>query len=145
MGAKSGVTFAKKRYLMSVMEPRSLSVATAFSKLSDTLTFVLLLKHRFQGPQCRRYRASSEFPTLLSSSTVVRCSLNWLLNYWLEKASTGILISKFRRVLNVVCWVNSPASEFRRLGITQKKAHKYRSYLISRKYMTRLEKQTDSE
>ena len=36
-----------------------------------------------------------------------------------------ILISNFRRVLNVVCFLlgNSPASEFRRLAITQKKAY----------------------
>jgi len=34
-------------------------------------------------------------------------------------------ISNFRCVLNVVCFLlgNSPATEFRRRGITQKKAH----------------------
>jgi len=71
VGAKAGVTFVKKRSLMSVIEPLSLRVATAFSKLSDTMTFVLPLKHRFQGPQCRRYKACSACPTLLSSSNVV--------------------------------------------------------------------------
>jgi hypothetical protein len=59
VGAKASVTLVKKRFLMSVMEPRSISVATVFSQLSGTLKFVFSVKHRFQGPQCSQYKASS--------------------------------------------------------------------------------------
>ena len=43
----------------------------------------------------------------------------------------GFLISNFRRVLYVVCFLlgNSPASEFRCWGITQKKTYNVRAYL----------------
>ena len=62
MGATAGDTFVKKQSLMSVIEPRSLSVATVFSILSDTLTFVLSLKRRFQGPNVDGVKIVLNFP-----------------------------------------------------------------------------------